>query len=79
MTPFRLMAVLGATLFLSACASTEGREGATASKSDGCRKVHIAGTRFPKTVCGKSGQGLTEDEKERLREAIGRPIVTERD
>jgi hypothetical protein len=74
-----MVAPLGAVL-LTACASTGQLEGETvASISDGCRKVHIAGTRFPKTICDTNQQGLTEMDKEKLREAIGRPIVTEID
>jgi len=62
---------------ISACATKGDNDGFIADNSDGCRRVHIAGTRFPKTVCGTGSQGLTDVEKDRLREAIGGPIVTE--
>jgi len=62
---------------VSACATTEEDPDVMADNSNGCRKVHIAGTRFPKTVCTTGSEGLSDVDKDRLRDAIGGPIVTE--
>lgn len=71
------LALSGLAVLLSACATSGENDGTIADNANGCRKVHIAGTRFPKTICGTGSQGLTDLEKDRLRDAIGGPIVTE--
>ena len=73
----RMLALSGLAALPSACVTTGENADTVAGFSDGCRKVHVAGTRFPKTVCGTGSQGLTDLEKDRLRDAIGGPIVTE--
>ena len=72
-----ILALFGLAILLSACATSGESDGTFAGNSDGCRKVHIAGTRFPKTICGTGSEGLSEVDKDRLRDAIGGPIVTE--
>lgn len=73
----RVLAFSGLAALLSACVTSGENAGTIADNSNGCRKVHIAGTRFLKTICGTGSQGLTDLEKDKLREAIGGPIVTE--
>lgn len=77
MNKVRVLALPGLAALLSACVTSGDSTGTIADNANGCRKVHIAGTRFPKTICGTGSQGLTDLEKDRLRDAIGRPIVTE--
>ena len=73
----RVMALFSLVILMSACATSGDSDRTMAGNSDGCRKVHIAGTRFPKTVCGTGSEGLSNVDKDRLRDAIGGPIVTE--
>ncbi len=73
----KVLALIGLATLLAACVTRGETAGTIADNSNGCRKVHIAGTRFPKTICGTGSQGLTDLEKDKLREAIGGSIVTE--
>jgi hypothetical protein len=76
MTKYGLGAAVVCCVVLAACATPERY--ANAGNPAGCRTVYVAGSAIPRRQCGASGS-LSEMEKDRLRRAMGGPILTERD
>ena len=61
---------------LAACAAPDRQ--ASVNNPSVCKKVYVAGSAIPRRQC-ETQAGLTDMERDRLRRAIGGPIVTEQD
>jgi hypothetical protein len=77
MSKRKLSATVISCAVLTACV-TSNQNANLANDRVVCKKVYHVSSHIPKTVCGPT-RSLTEFERERLRKAIGGPILSERD
>jgi hypothetical protein len=70
-------AVIGSAL-LAGCAASDQKATVANNRSGPCRTVYVVGTHIPQKQCTPT-EALSDFEKERLRRAMGGPIVTETD